>query len=119
MDSEIKQFSQELQLDGTYGKFDWLVGGYYYNMKQDQKYWPFGSPYVWPSAPFPPASFFISFLGILPPELITNVSFKATTYATFSNLSYRLSDQWKLSAGVRYSYEEKEMLADTPPGTGT
>ena len=32
----------------------------------------------------------------------------STAYSVFAELTFELNDQWTLSAGARYSYEEKE-----------
>lgn len=93
--NDINQFSQELLLDGSFGKFKPLVGVFYYNM--DEKFdenadmdFAFGTP----------PGFGISYNS--------EATMETQAYAVFGNIGYQITDRLGLDVGVRYSHEEKE-----------
>lgn len=43
---------------------------------------------------------------------------KSHTYAIFGNVNYQISDQWKLTTGARYQYEDKEIDYSITDTTG-
>jgi len=100
--AEVKSFSQELQLDGTYGALTWLVGAYYYYLDDFYHYYDQSL-----------SNFFI--INTFPTQ-------ETDAYALYTNLNYMLTERFKLGAGIRYSYEEKNsreedvFLTITPPG---
>ncbi|MBW2369568.1 MAG: TonB-dependent receptor [Deltaproteobacteria bacterium] len=88
----VQQFSQELQLDGNWNRWKWILGGYYYHADDD--------------APFVENR--LEFLG--PGFVLYNKSNIVTdAYALFANVIYDINDKLSLDAGVRYSYEEKKI----------
>jgi len=88
-DIDTKNFSQELQMYGTHDRLNWLIGGFFYNLTEDyvllQEIPPFGI------------------------EDTLTVDFKTKVYALFGNLNYQLTDRLSLGAGLRYSYEKKDV----------
>ncbi|MBW2366565.1 MAG: TonB-dependent receptor [Deltaproteobacteria bacterium] len=91
-DHEMSTISQEIQVDGRLGKFNIVSGVYYYRYSED-----FFQHYSY---------------GILGPGLDNlwlevPVKFKTTAYAAYGNVEYPLTDRLGVSAGLRYSYEEK------------
>lgn len=105
-----KQFSQELRLTGKAGSsLDFVAGLYYLNsqyaLRGDSG--PFGNNF---------ATVFV--LGGPASDFTAGQTTKA--YAAFVDGSYALTDKLTVSAGIRYSYEEKEFdinfLLNAAPG---
>jgi len=96
-EDDVKTFTQELQLDGKAGSLNYLVGLYYYQLRQeltiDQD---------------------AIFFNPLAAHLIADIGTDA--YAFFSTFSYTLFDRFSLSAGLRYSYEEKTIDSSDTKG---
>ena len=95
------QFSQELQLSGTaFGdKLEWVVGAYYFEEEAEN-----ANPV---QLPFP-------YVG----AIISGGEVENENYAFFSQATYDFTEQWSLTAGVRYTDETKEFYpyswADSP-----
>ena len=90
--------SQELRFAGNTDNMDFVVGAYY--QQNDMDYENYTS--LGPDHPF---------AGLIPqaPGLWTaDGSQEATAWAVFGELSYALSDATSLTAGIRYSDEEKD-----------
>ena len=88
-DLEQEQFSNELRYTGTFSQLDLTGGIYYFN--QDISY---------------------TELRYIPP--VTSLTFSGggrqnhTVWGGFAQGDYNLTDQFTLTAGLRYSYEEKD-----------
>lgn len=94
LDVEIQQrfWSQELRLNGQAGPVDWLVGGYYFDQRQDQRRDRRVGRGV---APFPAALY-----------IYEDYRDDRDGYAAFANASWRISDAVELTAGGRWSHED-------------
>lgn len=80
---DLEQFTQEFRLaSDTSGDVDWQVGAYYFDSS-------FGVTSV------------DGFFGA------TTVYHENTSWALFGQSTYNLSDRWDVTAGVRYTYDEK------------
>lgn len=80
---DLEQFTQEFRLaSDTSGDVDWQVGAYYFDSS-------FGVTSV------------DGFYGA------TTVYHENTSWALFGQSTYNLSDRWDVTAGVRYTYDEK------------
>jgi len=80
---DLEQFTQEFRLaSDTSGDVDWQVGAYYFDSS-------FGVTSV------------DGFYGA------TTVYHDNTSWALFGQSTYNLSDRWDVTAGVRYTYDEK------------
>ena len=84
------QTSEELQLSGLAwdSRLNWLVGAYYFNeggWLEDDVTFPAG------------------LLQIYGPNHL-----KTDSYAAFTHLNYKLTDQWGLTLGMRYTHEKKQ-----------
>ncbi|MFU8815236.1 MAG: TonB-dependent receptor, partial [Pseudomonadales bacterium] len=92
---EITQFSQELRLMSDYADnpWEWIVGGYYQRDKMD-KFDRFLAEII---APIP----------ILSGESHWVNHGKQESLAAFAQAGYRFSEAWRLSAGVRYTRDDK------------
>ncbi|MBW2368130.1 MAG: TonB-dependent receptor [Deltaproteobacteria bacterium] len=96
-DEIVDQWSQELQLDARWGRWKWVLGFYYYHMDLDAFNWQMYS----------------SVMGIQ-----IDIFSETTTWAPFANIEYEFTDKLKVSAGVRYTYDEKEATYFTAWNTG-
>ena len=87
-----EQFSQEFQLTGISfeNKMDWLLGAYYFHEEGNL------TDYV---------HFAEGLLQILGPN-----DFDTDAYALFSNVDYALTGNIGLTAGIRYTEEDKEFV---------
>jgi len=80
---DLEQFTQEFRLaSDTSGDVDWQVGAYYFDSS-------FGVTSV------------DGFYGA------TTVYHENTSWALFGQSTYNLTDRWDVTAGVRYTYDEK------------
>ena len=86
------QFSLELRLEGSSvkGQLDWIVGTYYFEESSEYS-----------------EDLFVPFLGWANGQTVFQDS---VSYAVFAHASYNLSEKLRLSGGVRYSYDEKDVL---------
>lgn len=93
-----RQFSQELRLSGNSGRLEWIAGGIYYT---DTRF----------------------FTAILSGQNFGSYSDqKISSIGTFAQGTYALTDTLNLTAGLRYTSDEKKMrsyAALTGPRTGT
>ncbi len=95
------QFSQELQMLGTFDEFDFVIGGFYFREKAEEL------------AP-------TSYTFLLPPARTvglnlsgaTNYKVAARSYAVFGQASYRpdfAGDRLELTVGARYTKDKKSI----------
>ncbi len=103
--SDLDQFSQEIRLTGTTDTTTWVVGVYYLDIEGD--FFNGGPASNFFAAAFPG-------FGLDDPSLETlglNNPFKTetTSLAVFAQAEYDLTDRTRVTAGVRWSREEKEM----------
>lgn len=82
-----KQISEELRLNGDAGPLNWTVGAYFLDLKGDY--------YI--DLAFP----FLDFRNR------SAIHQRTRSYALFGQLEYEFSDQLKLTAGGRYTYDRK------------
>ena len=89
-----KQFSQEGQILGSAftNRFEYIVGGYYFKESAIDDY-----------------------RCALPPSIGTIVlksDADNSSYAAFGQASFKLTDDLKLTAGIRYTHDKKSLLPD-------
>lgn len=101
-DFDHEQFSQEFQLVGTAfeNNLDWIFGVYYFREEATDF---FRAPITFPFG-----------TGILNSEV------ENESIAAFGQFTYRFSDQFAVTAGLRWTEDDKELLPDfrTELGTG-
>ncbi|MBX3705300.1 MAG: TonB-dependent receptor [Pseudomonadales bacterium] len=86
---DASQFSQELQIaSADDDRLQWLAGAYYFHENADLDY-------IFPIPPFATTIRFVS-------------EQETTAYALFGQISYALTDRLTLTAGLRYSDDEKK-----------
>ncbi len=91
------QFSQELRFNGTYGRLDASAGGYYEvdNLHVNQLQYFFLGGYGLTGAAATPIGRVVYF------------DQRTKKYSGFTDVTYRLTDQFSVAAGLRYSRSEK------------
>lgn len=87
-----KQFTQELRLvsEEKQRGFSWILGGFFLTDKGQSS-----------------DQFLLPFFEL--PDELTEARTKTRSIAIFGELGYRFSDQFKLTMGLRYSSERKEL----------
>ncbi len=85
--AEVQQFTQELRLSSNYGeRFNWQVGAFFFDSELDVETSPF----------------------FVPPTTVTHDN---STWAIFGQGDYALTDLLTLTAGLRYTDDEKDLTA--------
>jgi iron complex outermembrane receptor protein len=122
--THLNAVSEELRLASNgHASFDWLVGGFYQRIgrRYGQDLPTPGYDALNAGAGFPlgpnPA-------GLIDTPYFSDINYRQTQYAAFGEATYRLTDQWGLTGGLRYyHYTEDRVLnlngvfaAGTPPG---
>jgi len=81
----LSHFSQELQLNGQWGKMGWIAGAYYYE-DEDYVYFDLDYPLVLPTL-----------------KIIIDSQVDTRAIGVFGHGTYALTDRLSFSAGVRYT----------------
>ena len=90
--SGYDSFSQELQALGTAGRWSYVAGAYYFRDKGFEHNDPFGGPAIF---------------GVVRQD--NQYQFHTRSWAGFGQVDFDVTDQWKLSAGLRYTEEHKDL----------
>jgi iron complex outermembrane recepter protein len=100
----LGQTTEELRLASNGpGPFQWLVGAYYFNEKVDIDSYSYDS-----------------LTAGNPQNGFATQQQTTDSYAAFASLDYKLSEDWDIKAGVRYSNDKKDFAANRPwPIAGT
>ena len=95
-DTDYQQFSQELRLNGSIGDVEMTSGLYYWYSDYDTHSTTYD---------------LFEWLGGLPDGSVGTISQHGETesYAAFTSADWAVTDKITLSAGVRYTYEEKTL----------
>src|SRR6056297_64075 len=103
-DSEQSQFTQELRLSQQGERFSYVAGLYYYEQELDnQRQTNVGADLS-------------AMLGLPPNAFIDGTGSRDsnsqdhTSYAVFGQMDYNITDSLVLTAGLRWTYEEKELV---------
>jgi iron complex outermembrane receptor protein len=89
-DLDQEQFTQELQLLGSYDRMNWIVGLYYFTEDGNN----------------------VNTLDFTVSNFRSGGKFDNEAWAGFAQLTYDLTDDWHLTVGGRYTDEEKSFLPD-------
>ncbi|MBW2369645.1 MAG: TonB-dependent receptor [Deltaproteobacteria bacterium] len=97
---ENDQFTQEVQLQGNWNRWNWVVGAFYHHQESDSGLSTL-MDYIGPliGLPIPPGQ-----------RLIMDTMLETDAYAFFGNVRFRINDQLFAEAGLRYSNESKDAL---------
>lgn len=99
LDQETETFTQELRLASTSGQLDWIVGAFF--LSEDAGY----SPPTLAGAAFTPLE-----------GLNDDNNQDTSSWALFAQADYNLSDATTVTAGLRYTNDDRELTGTT---TGT
>ncbi len=99
----IDYFSQEIRLEGTSDRFDWITGFFYQDFEQDSSldlefYFPFGAG----------ALAGLPFLSVQQ----TDNTAKTKSYAVFVDGTFQVTDTIDVFGGFRWTHEELEVVLD-------
>ena len=127
--NEYDQFSQELRLDGAWDTVSMTAGLYYFNNEFEQD-WSTGDIFwasLFGAVAYTPALYGACIAGAFAPiacdDGITSVpagedvyqilfeTQETTSVAAFAQVDWRFAEQWTLTAGLRWTREEKDFLA--------
>ncbi|WP_067512449.1 MULTISPECIES: TonB-dependent receptor [Pseudomonadota] len=94
-----EQFSQELQMSGEIGKFDWIVGAYYFREEGNERSDSF-------------ALYNVPALGglNLAPSGRNLTDFVSKSTALFAQVNYQLTDRLRATAGFRYTWDKRNVV---------
>ncbi|MFT7287866.1 MAG: iron complex outermembrane receptor protein [Halieaceae bacterium] len=103
---DSRQYSQEIQLSSTGAEaLEWVIGLYWLNEETDADYWLSDKGEGLSTFPFFPGID----VGLAEPAYFGNASTTETdSVGAFGQASYQISDAFKLTAGLRYSKDEKK-----------
>ncbi len=109
--TNLQEFSQELRLASEGGgAFEWLLGAFYQDIDRDygQNLPTPGYDALLISRGIPPSSFFNA-----PPDTpyYSTVPFQFQQFAAFGEATWRFTEQWSLTGGLRYyDFDEDRFL---------
>jgi len=110
-----ESYSHELQLiSATDGPLQWVTGVYYYHQNVEQPYTisSLEADYLQNTIPeddlFNPAAIQPNRNPAAPEQYWQNGDLDVDSYAVYADGNYSFNEQWKLTMGIRYSYDEKE-----------
>jgi iron complex outermembrane receptor protein len=112
---DSKSYSNELQLiSATDGPLQWVTGLYYYHSETEQPYSISSLKADYLANTVPDDDFFN--LAAVRPNLNPTDHWQywqtgdleVDSYAAYADGNYSFNEQWKLTAGIRYSYDEKK-----------
>ena len=109
--TQLEAFSQEVRLASTgEGSFDWLVGAFYQTVDRE-----YGQ-----DLPTPGYDAFLTRIGLpnnaffnAPPNtpFFSDLTYDFSQFAVFGEGTYRFTDQWSVTGGLRYyDFEEDRLL---------
>ncbi len=99
-DVEQKQWSQELNLIGSAGKLDYILGAFYFKEKARE---------------VNPQTFFYQ-MGAAGAQLNSTLAYRheSTSKALFAQATFAATDRLKLTGGVRYTWDKRTLDQTSP-----
>ncbi|WP_422342807.1 TonB-dependent receptor [Parasphingorhabdus sp.] len=100
-DSQYRQhqFSQELQLSGSSGALEWIIGGFYFKESGDER----SDSYALHDVPV-----FGGALSLAPSGR-NLTDFSSRSVAVFAQANYNLTDDLRATAGLRYTWDKRSI----------
>lgn len=89
-DLEQQQFTQEFQLLGMHDRLNWILGAYYFNEDGDN----------------------VNILDFTVSNFRSGGKFDNEAWAIFAQATFDITERWHITAGGRYTEEEKSFLPD-------
>lgn len=128
--NEYDQFSQELRVDGNWDNFNFTAGVYYWNSEFEQD-WVTGGQFwatLFGAVATDPAAWQACGAGALAPvwcdagipggvpagQDVTQILYETqetTSIALFAQGDWHINDKWTVTAGLRWTEEEKDFIA--------
>lgn len=108
---EFETFSQEFRLSGMTDSVDWFVGFNYFK-DESNKHTRMALPAFYYAAVADPDTDADNDPGIPQGRLDdgeNNTTVEIESYALFGDVIFQLNDKWRLTTGLRYSYDEKKV----------
>ena len=110
-EEEARQYSQEFQFSYSSNRLNWLAGAFYFyetndvnNVARNGYSLPNGGAPFYPREGGEAILFFRN-----------GATVKTTSYAAFAEATYKLTDRWSATLGLRYTYEEVEIEDEFSP----
>ena len=129
--NEYDQLSQEFRIDGEYENISFTAGVYYFENEFEQDwitgggFWNFVFGSFGLGAPSDPAAWGACVAGVLGalacdpavasvPGIVTQILFETqetTSIAAYGQMDWRIDEKWTVTAGLRWTREEKDFIA--------
>lgn len=104
--TDLDVFSQELRLSGSTDNLVWIAGLYYSKDEMDEYYHYFMSDSVFGLGSIPFGVGLFAPTPIL--ELDTKYEQETESKAVFGHVEWQFTERWRLTAGLRYTEEERD-----------
>ncbi|MCP5183786.1 MAG: TonB-dependent receptor [Pseudomonadales bacterium] len=104
--TDLDVFSQEIRLSGGTDTLVWIAGLYYSKDEMDEYYHYFMSDSVFGLGSIPFGVALFAPTPIL--ELDTRYEQETESRAAFGHVEWQFADQWRVTAGLRYTEEERK-----------
>lgn len=118
-DAKIESIAEDLHLEGETERMNWLIGGYYANDKildsnrtilgqnaNVRLIRTVGLPLL--GSPFNCCGYTPTDLSQAFRTFVDEGHIETKTWSVFANADWRLTDEWKLTTGVRYTEDKQE-----------
>jgi iron complex outermembrane receptor protein len=92
--TNVKYYSQELQLLGNVNSFNWVVGGYYGNERGHDRTVSDTVPAVSATSP-----------------TIYDATVRNKSVAVFGQATWEFAESWRLTGGARYSWDRRVLIS--------
>ncbi len=109
--TDLDVFSQELRLSGTTDNLVWIAGLYFSEDEMEEYYHYFMSDSVFGNGSIPWGAAPFLFSPIL--ELDTKYKQKTESRAVFGHIEWQFAERWRLTAGLRYTQEDRDWAGCT------
>ncbi len=120
--TKVRTFSQELQVlsNDVSSPFQWIVGGYYFDDRVQEFFFSdnntnYGNPLTPALFPFGISQLPTTQLSFARSDNLSPVQLKTRSYAGFAQASYKLTDELRVTGGIRYTSDRKTYAAGFSP----
>ena len=106
-----EQYSVELRLQSEYeGPFNFLAGVFWMDVDLDNQYWVFNTGFDYLAAIYPPAALGLDGFGWVAPQYNKSTDdYDIESKALFGELYWNFTETLKLTAGARYTEDQKDI----------